>query len=307
MRLDAFWCNASTPIIAKARPCRATQFLYVGSDIDVSLLRFMQPWETSAIYWDDFRAPGTMHYRGHPPNTSDGLDLTTENLRPLQRRDAQQVQRLERLILRQLNEVEEITAARKAARMRFSFFLHGIMRSLHFRLSPITYPTVQALGYYMKTHLNVSTIAYVGYQPGSAMLATMHEVFASKCLPATRLIGSGPHAERDNTLRKAGLASRAFCVRHNSVSSKGVLLASETEDKPPSTSGVLIHRRLQKHVAWRLAGDVGIWSVCLAPPRAASDQSKASHLPRCHVASGEPSSAGEHIVNIEHAEVSGVR
>ena len=116
-------------------------FLYMGSDVDVSLLRLLQPWETRAVFYDTFLAPGEnlpihpfeAYAKAHRFDSRRSHRETTLPLRPVNNSSARR--RLGELVLRRLHDEERnnISDARMlgdAQALRFRFLLNGVRRTL---------------------------------------------------------------------------------------------------------------------------------------------------------------------------------
>lgn len=121
----------------------ADAFLYLGSDIDVSLLRFMEPWETSAYFWDDMEAHSEYSYSAfssdHEQDPRPSYRETTAPLRPLNTSDSTAVARFSSLVQRRLAETGPFSAVQPhpSDPLAWHFTFEGVRRSLNFIVEPI--------------------------------------------------------------------------------------------------------------------------------------------------------------------------
>ena len=118
--------------------CGANTFLYLMSDIDVSMLRLLAPHETHAIFWDNFMEPdfSFIPYRdAHAEDTRPSYRETTEALRPLDPHNESAVSALGSLVHRRLLDTTPLLHVRRTGWLSFEFELHQIPRRLVYILN----------------------------------------------------------------------------------------------------------------------------------------------------------------------------
>ena len=163
--------SSSSFCTAPAASCIADTFLYIGSDIDVSILTHMQPQETRAIFVDNFQAadrlgPNTEWLHEHMHDERAAYRQTSAFLRPLDKRNASQIQLLQKLVLGRLKWVPGVQAARVLSdrHLEYSFTLFGIGRSLSFVIAEAIFEA----GLSRRCRfdgIRLSTLAFPGKQP----------------------------------------------------------------------------------------------------------------------------------------------
>ena len=165
------WCNAHNLSGAQRK------FLYLGSDIDVALLRLLQPWETRARLHDSFIATSQAmlpnhvfsdYARGHAQDTRPSYRETTLSLRPLDPANKTARSLLSALVLRRLRDDAAATGAWSSAavvssapELRFSFVMDGVRRTMQVVVGDALHEHILA-----RLVSTMSTLAIVGLYLG---------------------------------------------------------------------------------------------------------------------------------------------
>jgi hypothetical protein len=202
----------------------ADTFLYLGSDIDVQMLRLLQPSETNVIFWDTMKQEGLEAWfaeydKDWRDDTRRSYKETSLPLRPLDRSNPAAIHRFGELVLRRMRETEAISnVTANLPQLRFNFVLHGRRRRLRYVLDALHnwYPAPADMGgertIFDSRHddpftllssddgagshrgtsfiPSVSTIAHPAFWPGEYTFRTLIDELAPSCLPRVRLLST---------------------------------------------------------------------------------------------------------------------
>ena len=240
------------------RQCRPRVFLYVGSDVDVSLLRYLQPWETLAVFWDDFSAPDldfSGWTRAHSDDSRSSYRTTTAALRPYD--PNRHMEAMASLVLGRLHDTSGIEDARRTGNLSFKFELGGKRRRLLLRTEPLNQMTLSK----WRPRI-VSTLSTVGYFPGPEIVRQLIAL-APTCLPAARLLTIDSQELRSSQLTESGISAR-LCGRYEEPPlgrSTKTLRAGRSYSGGPGGG-----QQGGSRTMTRLAGALPVVALCVAPP-----------------------------------------
>jgi hypothetical protein len=166
--------------------CRFDTFLYLGSDVDVMLLRYMLPWERRAIFVDTF-APFETHWLStfrltHRADHRRSFHSDSGALRPWHH-DASHNRRLAIMLLARMLDAPETFARPRIERFHppvLSFVLDKQERTLRFRLAD-----VEDRALYAALRGRVSTVASFG---GPPLVAAHADLFKGCDHSAVRVV-----------------------------------------------------------------------------------------------------------------------
>ena len=182
------WCNASR------EANESTTFVYLGSDVDMTLLHLLQPFETRVRYWGTFGPPDYDYGawdRAHANDTRLSYRQTTQSMRPLNASSSAERLRLGDLAYARLLDEQSpnLTDVQRVAPLQFRFRLDGIKRELNFILTTITYDSIVRFQRQFLSHTRggrldeqgqlstaVSTIAVTGLWVGGDVTRTLIEL-----------------------------------------------------------------------------------------------------------------------------------
>ena len=146
--------------------CTPDTLLYVGADVDVHMLKFMQPWETQAIYFDGMKlnygsedeADVTRYYRfDHRSDTRSAWQKTSASLRPCP--ELQCASPLTELLVERMKQENGFSHVRAHANLSIEFALRSapnLTRSLTYVIAEDGHSLLESL------RGRVSTVAMVG-------------------------------------------------------------------------------------------------------------------------------------------------
>jgi hypothetical protein len=176
--------------------------LYIGADIDVSILHYLRPWERWAIFVDKLgRSSLTGSILAYEQNDFPyPWNETTRYVRPwnnsMQRTSILSGLLYRRLVASGFRRVAIAPAGHATLRLDFVSG-DGILRSLVYLAE-----NIQATLGHGRVHRRVSTIAHVGVNMPSGALATILGRVVPNCLDNIRLLTTqgSDHGSRDGSL-----------------------------------------------------------------------------------------------------------
>jgi hypothetical protein len=168
-------CNAHT------RRGWNTTFLYGGSDIDVSMLAWLHPWETTVVFWDTFYAMDPSVFEPWLEKHGNSLRMshrtTTQSVRPLDPGNQTALRLIHDLLLRRLEDEPSISAVAANSLLHFNFVIDSVQRKLRVFYKP------RLDGKYMHdlrrspfpgvSFDSVTTVACAGASPLCALLGSV--------------------------------------------------------------------------------------------------------------------------------------
>ena len=259
------WCNASR------ESHESTTFVYLGSDVDMTLLHLLQPFETRVIYWDNF---GPINYdygawdSAHANDTRLSYRQTTQSMRPLNASSSAERMRLGNLAYRRLLDEQNanLTSVQRVAPLLFQFMLHGIRRKLSFLFYSVVHEN-NIVRFRLKKQVSaVSTIATPGFWAGGDVVRTLielttHALHAEALRARPLRILDADNSELFVKLGEAGIYRSFVDVRRSSLGRVNASSWSDAEGAPARLGGntplaaVCLYHPLQKWenlLAWHL-------------------------------------------------------
>lgn len=164
--------------------CRPDTLLYIGADVDVHMLKLMQPWERHAIFVDSMTGDGFVNVRQGDDVLDRYLSTHRYDGRPSWRTSSAALRPctqlrcaapLTRLLQARMEEDPAFTRVRVAGNLSLRFELrshYGLVRSLRYYVTGADVLLKRGLIWKEMPYLRVSTIA----MPGSAGMASGHEL-----------------------------------------------------------------------------------------------------------------------------------
>ena len=121
--------------------CNPDTLLYLGADLDVHMLKYMQPWERQAVFYDQFKDDAVppdllLHYEDvHRRDSRPAWKNSSRNMRPCPKREC--AWPLTQLLQARMEEDPAFTRVRAVANLTIRFELrrqYGLTRTLHYML-----------------------------------------------------------------------------------------------------------------------------------------------------------------------------
>mmetsp|Transcript_11353 Transcript_11353/g.19032 ORF Transcript_11353/g.19032 Transcript_11353/m.19032 type:complete len:284 (+) Transcript_11353:148-999(+) len=217
----------------------ADTFVYFGADVDVALLRILQPWETRAIFWDrygsivddesDDSSIVNVFRNWEVEHKDDKRRSYRETTLPIRADNAlaslqpHAIERLGSLVFRRLAETPPYSHVQQKDNLSFSFHLGGVPRQLDFIIGEIDirgiYGRYRSYFFGAMGNKRVSTLAYPGvWGPilacKNCLLYEWMSAIVPDCLGSVRIVGQeSDQAHVRKHFASMSMATR-ICERH---------------------------------------------------------------------------------------------